>query len=503
MPDTIYLDGSPLHIQQVIDVARNGANVELDPATRASVENARVRLERIATDGDPHYGVNTGFGSLSRHRVDDDHLKELQVNLIRSHAAGVGDYLSEEVTRGMMLILAASLARGLSGVRPDLIDTILSFLNNGIYPAIPSLGSVGASGDLAPLAHLALAFIGEGNCIQSGKAVPTSRTLAEAGINPIQLHAKEGLALINGTHLMAAQAALAVADSERLLRAALVAGAMSIDACKATDDFLDPDVAVARRHDGVATAAARLRQLLAESEILPSHRVNDPRVQDPYSLRCQAPVIGAAISALDYVREAAEQELGAVTDNPLLVRDRLVSAGNFHGMPIALPLDHLALPIAHLAGMAERRVFFMLSGHDPESGLSPYLATRPGLSSGLMIAQYTAAACCNEIIGLCTPASVSNISTSAGIEDYNSFGPRAAAKARRAIELAEQVIAIELLCAAEAIEHHRPLKTGTQLERAHSIIRSHVDRLTDDRPPSPDIAAIVGLIRENAFAKLG
>lgn len=502
MPDTLQLDGSPLAIQDVVSVARNGANITLDRGMHDRVTEARTRLERIATDGEPHYGVNTGFGSLSRHRVDDNHLRELQINLIRSHAAGVGEPLPNEVVRGMMLILAASLGRGLSGVRPQLIETISSFLNAGITPVVPSIGSVGASGDLAPLAHLALAFIGEGQCRVSGQSVPTNQALAQGKISPIQLEAKEGLALINGTHLMAAQAALAVFDTERLLNASLVAGAMSIDACRATDSFLNPTVASARCHTGVSKAAESLSKLLEGSEILPSHRIDDPRVQDPYSLRCQAPVIGAAIGAIDYVRAATEQELGAVTDNPLLVGDALVSAGNFHGMPIALPLDHLVLPVAHLAGMAERRVFFMLSGHDPQSGLSPYLATRPGLSSGLMIAQYTAAACCNEIIGLCTPASVANISTSAGIEDYNSFGPRSAAKARRAIELAENVIAIELLCAAEAIEHHRPLKTGAKLEAAHALIRSRVARLEDDRPPAPDIAAIAELIRANAFADL-
>lgn len=502
MPTTLRLDGSPLTIHQFLSVARHSDCVEIDPAARARLTESRQRLERIATDGEPHYGVNTGFGSLSRHRVDDDHLRELQVNLVRSHAAGVGELLPEETVRGMMLALAASLARGMSGVRPELVETIADFLNHRVTPAIPALGSVGASGDLAPLAHLALALIGEGQCLVHGKPVSTAQVLASAGVRAIQLDAKEGLALINGTHLMAAQAALAIADAERLMRAAFVAGAMSIDACKATDSFLDPAVAEARRHAGVAQAAEVLRSLLDGSQILPSHRVNDPRVQDPYSLRCQAPVLGAAIGAIAHVRAATEQELGAVTDNPLLMGNRLVSAGNFHGMPIALPLDFLAIPVALIAGMAERRVFFMLSGHDKESGLSPYLATRPGLSSGLMIAQYTAAALCNEIIGLCTPATVANISTSAGIEDYNSFGPRAAAKARRAIELAEHVVAIELLCAAEAIEHHRPLNTGRRLEEAHAIIRARVPKLTDDRPPAPDIAAVTELVRADAFAGL-
>lgn len=503
---TVTLDGSPLTTSQVISVARGGAQVAVADAALEAMNQSRRHLEAIAGDGLPHYGVNTGFGSLSRHRVDDEHLKELQVNLIRSHASGIGEPLDAEVVRGMMLILAASLSRGLSGVRVELVQTILEFLNKNITPVVPAVGSVGASGDLAPLAHLALALIGEGEVLIDGRAVATRPVLDSLSVQPIRLEAKEGLALINGTHLMAAQASLAINDADRLVRAALVAGAMSIDGCRASDSYLNKNVAEARRHAGVSDTASLLSLLLEGSEILPSHRENDPRVQDPYSLRCQAPVFGAVLGGIGYVRASLEQELGAVTDNPLVIagggKAELVSAGNFHGMPIALPLDHLATSVSHIAGMAERRIFFMLSGHDPESGLSPYLATRPGLTSGLMITQYTAAACCNEIIGLATPATPANVSTSAGIEDYNSFGPRSAAKARRAIELAEHVVAIELLCASEAIEHHRPLKTGDKLEQAHALIRGRVARLEDDRPPAPDIEALARLVREDAFAPL-
>lgn len=506
MNQTVTLDGSPLTTAHVIDVARNNARVELSESARESIRASRSHLESIAADGLPHYGVNTGFGSLARHRVDDDKLRQLQTNLIRSHASGVGEPLPIETVRAMMLILAASLSRGLSGVREELVETITDFLNAGITPVVPAIGSVGASGDLAPLAHLALALIGEGEVYDGGQRKETKGVLNAHSIKPVTLESKEGLALINGTHLMAAQAALAVFDTDRLLRGALVAGAMSIDACKASDSYLNAYVANARRHPGITTAASALRDLLEGSEILPSHKINDPRVQDPYSLRCQAPVIGATIGAIEYVRGALVEELGAVTDNPLVIASgetpELVSAGNFHGMPIALPLDHLTIAISHIAGMSERRVFYMLSGHDPQSGLSPYLATRPGLTSGLMITQYTAAACCNEIIGLCTPATPANISTSAGIEDYNSFGPRAAAKARRAIELARHVIAIELLCASEAIEHHRPLKTGDKLEHAHKMIRERVARLEDDRPPAPDIEAIEHFMLEDGFAEL-
>lgn len=503
----VTLDGSPLTISEVSRVARRFAPVDLAENARELIRVSRDHLERIASDGLPHYGVNTGFGSLARHRVGDTELRMLQLNLIRSHASGVGEALPEETVRAMMLILAASLSRGLSGVRETVVQTITEFLNNRVYPVVPSIGSVGASGDLAPLAHLALTFLGEGEVFEGGVRKPTTETLGRLGIQPIELESKEGLALINGTHLMAAQAALAIEDTDHLIRGALVAGAMSIDACRASDSYLHPLVAEARRHPGVSAAADALRDLLEGSEIIPSHRDNDPRVQDPYSLRCQAPVIGAVTDAMSYVRGALEQELGAVTDNPLVIAESeteasLVSAGNFHGMPIALPLDHLTTAIAHIAGMSERRIFYMLSGHDPESGLSPYLATRPGLTSGLMITQYTAAACCNEIIGLATPASPANISTSAGIEDYNSFGPRSASKARRAIELARHVVAIELLCAAEGLEHHRPLQSGQKVERAHALIRERVGRLEDDRPPAPDIEAIGELVRTNGFSSL-
>ena len=506
MAECILLDGSPLTVSQIAAAARDQAPIEIDGPTLKRLATSRARLEQIAGDGEPHYGVNTGFGSLSRCRVDDDQLNDLQVNLIRSHAAGAGEPLPVDVVRATMLLLAASLSRGLSGVRPVLVESIVALLNTGITPMVPSVGSVGASGDLAPLAHIALALFGEGEVRLARSTMPAARALAEKGLTPITLHAKEGLALINGTHLMAARASLLIRDTDRLLRAAFVAGAMSIDGCKATDSFLHPDVARARRHAGVSRAAANLRGLLEGSEILPSHRNGDPRVQDPYSFRCQPAVLGAVLDSIEYVRKELEQELGSVTDNPLLVGDpgqeELVSAGNFHGMPIALPLDHLSLAITHIAGMSERRVFHMLSGSDPQSGLSPYLATQPGVTSGLMITQYTAAACCNELIGLCTPATVANISTSAGIEDYNSFGPRSAAKARRAVELAEIVVAIELLGAAQAIEMHRPLKTGHRLEQAHRLIRQRVPALSSDRSPSPDIEAIVQIIRSDAFVDL-
>jgi histidine ammonia-lyase len=502
----VVIDGGPLSIGDVVSVARREVSVTLDEAAADRLASARARLDAIAHDGLPHYGVNTGFGSLARRRVDDAHLAELQVNLVRSHAAGVGADLPVDVVRAMMLILAASLARGRSGVRPELVRQIVRCLRCGITPAVPEIGSVGASGDLAPLAHAAMPLIGEGAVWYRGRRVPAEQALRDEQIAPLTLGAKEGLALINGTHLMAAQGCLAVHDAERLARTALVAGAMSVDACRGSDGPFDDRIAALRGHPGVRTAARALRDLLRGSQIGPSHRDNDPRVQDPYSLRCQPQVVGAALDSLAFVRTALTRELSAVTDNPLLVTaedgDELVSGGNFHGMPIAMALDHVALPITHLAGMAERRVFWMLAAIDPESGLSPYLASLPGLTSGLMIAQYTAAAACNELIGLCTPASVANLSTCAGVEDYNSFGPRSAAKARRAVELAELVVAVELLCAAEALEQHRPLRTGDRLEAAHAIIRRRVDRFSTDRPPGPDIETVATMIRAGEFGGL-
>lgn len=498
MPTSVVLDGSPLRIEQVERVARHGARVRIAPRARAAMAASRREVERCLRDGRPHYGMNTGFGSLSRERIEAGQLRDLQRNLVRSHAAGVGPPLPGDTVRGMMLLLAASLARGCSGVRPIVAERLAELLNAGITPVVPETGSVGASGDLAPLAHAALVLIGEGEILgraRSGRPPP------------LTLEAKEGLALINGTHLMAAQGALVLADADRLLDAATAATAMAIDACRATDEFLDDRVYDARNQPGPASAAARLRALLAGSRIIPSHRDGDPRVQDPYSLRCAAVVLGAAMDAIEYVRRAVDAELGAVTDNPLVFSQKrrggsgVVSAGNFHGMPIAIPLDVLSIALAHVAGIAERRVYYMLSAPEPEMQLRPFLTPRPGLQSGLMIVQYTAAACVNEMIGLANPASVANIPTCAGMEDYNSFGPRAAAKAERALRLAERVIAIELLCAAEGIDVHRPLKSGRGVEAAHAVVRRLVPRVTEDRSLTPAIEALAGAIRDGSLVR--
>jgi histidine ammonia-lyase len=509
MPLTLRPDS--LTIDAVVAVARSGEKVKLSPASIAAMKRSRAVVETALTDGLPHYGINTGFGSLSKQRIGQNDLAALQRNLVRSHAAGVGEPLARDVVRATMLLLAASLARGLSGVRPVVCETIVKMLNAGVTPVVPSVGSVGASGDLAPLAAIALVAIGEGEATvgSSGRVMPGGAALRKAGIKPLALSAKEGLALINGTHLMAGWGCLLVHDSDYLLVAAIVALAMSIDACRATDQFLDDRLYVARSSEGMRVVAAELRNLLAGSLIVKSHIENDPRVQDPYSLRAAPTVLDSCRYAIGHLTATLEcEELGAVTDNPLVFpkgstkRGDILSGANFHGMPLAIPLDTLAIALCHIAGISERRTYLITGAFEPESRLKPYLSPRPGLQSGLMIAQYTAAACVNEMIGLATPASVANLSTSAGMEDYNSFGPRSAAKAARSLDLARRVVAIEFLCAAQGLEYHRPLKSGKGVEAAHKIVRSKVKKLTEDRPLTADIEAIAELIRTGAFVGL-
>lgn len=499
LPDHVILSGNPLSIAQVVAVSRRHARVSLAPAAVDNMIASRGVIDAALSDGLAHYGINTGFGSLSRQRIDRNDLKTLQRNLIRSHAAGVGAPLPDDIVRGMMLLLAASLSRGLSGARPELAQRLIELLNRGVHPIVPQTGSVGASGDLAPLSHIALALIGEGQVRIDGQEMSSAQAHQRCAIEPITLEAKEGLALINGTHLMATIGAFAIADFETLLHYAVGAAAMSIDASRATDSFLDDRIHAARNQIGQREIAASLREWLSGTQIVDSHAENDPRVQDPYSLRCMAQVIGAAKDSLGYVKQIVERELGAVTDNPLVFAGspgEIISGGNFHGMPLSIALDSLVIAVTHVAGISERRVFWMTAAFDSESHLKPYLATgQPGLSSGLMIAQYTAAACCNEMITLCTPAGVSNIGTSAGMEDYNSFGPRAGYKALRAIELARSVVAIELLTAAAGIDVHRPLRSGAKVEELHARIRAVVPPLREDRSPSPDIAVIESIIR--------
>lgn len=514
----LILDGQPLRLDDVESVARANRPVELGRDALARINASRQTLERhIANSSDEAiYGVNTGFGSLSRVRIAPDQVRQVQRNLLRSHAAGVGEPLPDEVVRAMLLILAASLSRGCSGVRPIVVERIIDLLNHQVTPIVPSRGSVGASGDLAPLAHAGLVLIGEGHARVNHGEVDGEAALKKAGLSPIVLEAKEGLAIINGTHMMCAIGALALCDVDCLREAALHAAAMAIDACRATDAFLDDRLHAARNHDDQRAIAQRLRELLEGSQIIDAHKDGDPRVQDPYSLRAAPQVLGAAFQTIDFVSGVFERELGAVTDNPLVFSATqspanatagrsasnasvVVSGGNFHGMPLAIALDTLKIALCHVAGIAERRINWLLAASDSENPVNIYLSPQPGLHSGLMIAQYTAAACCNELQTLCAPASIANIPTSAGMEDYNSMGATSAHQARRAVDLATSVIAIELLVMAEALEYQRPLRSGEGVEQTYQAVRKAVPRLTEDRPPAPDIAALVSLIRRGGI----
>jgi histidine ammonia-lyase len=486
---TITIGAARLTGFRVVMVARSGAKVELAAEAITRVQAARNLVQRIAEEDRVVYGVTTGFGHLSRVHIGPAQLADLQRNLLRSHASGVGEPLPAEVTRAMLLLLANSLARGHSGVRVEVIQTLLGLLNAQVLPLIPSRGSVGASGDLAPLAHLGLALIGEGEALYDGRRLSSAEAMRLAGLEPLELQPKEGLALINGTHLMEALGILTLRDAQALLASAEVAAAMSVEGLMGSFAPFDERIQALRPQPGQAVVAARMRALLAESEINPSHK-DCPRVQDPYTLRCIPQVLGAVRDALDYCGGVFENELGAVTDNPLLFPDdaESLSGGNFHGQPLALALDMLAIAVAQLAGFSERRTFSLVGPHDwDENGAPLFLTPNPGLNSGYMIPQYVAAALVNEIKVLAHPASIDSIPTSAGMEDWNSMGATAAHKARQAVTLAARVVAIELLCAAQMLEFRKPLKPGKGVQAAYERLRHLVPALADDRPPAPDI----------------
>lgn len=484
----------PLTLEQLEDVARGAAPPTLDAAARKRVAAARAVVEAAVEHDDAVYGVTTGVGDLAGVHIPPIEAEHLQLNLVHSHAVGTGAPLPREVVRGMLMLLAASLARGRSGVRVELIELLLALLENDVTPVVPSKGSVGSSGDLAPLAHLALVLIGEGEATTNGEKLPGKEALTKAGLEPIHLSAKEGLALLNGTHLMASAGALAVRDTERLLDAATVAVALSLEAFKGSTVPFDERLHALRGQPGPAKTAAKLRALLQDSEIVKSH-ADCGRVQDPYTLRCAPQVIGAVQDALAYIRTAIENELGAVTDNPLVFPDEgdVISGGNFHGQPLSLPLDHLALAVTELASFSERRIYLLLSpGY---AGLPPFLSPQPGIGSGLMIAQYAAAALVNESQTLAHPAGASSIPTSAGQEDFNSMGAWAALKARTVVENAARVIATELVCACQGIEFHRPLRTTPALEEAIARVREYVPRVEEDRSLAAELDRLADAIR--------
>ncbi len=501
---SVLLSGKPLSLEDITAVAQHGTRVALDPTARHRMEASRSIVESILADDTAAYGINTGFGKLSDIRIAPGQLAELQTNLVRSHCAGVGEPLSEAETRAMLLLRANVLAKGHSGVRPLLVETIAQFLNDGIHPIIPSRGSVGASGDLAPLAHLALGLIGEGDVIFRGQRLGTSIALAQAGLQPLQLQAKEGLALLNGTQAMCAVGALALVAANRLTALADLAGAMSLEALRGTPAAFDPRIHAARPHPGQRASAAHLVKLLSGSEIRESHRENDPRVQDAYCLRCMPQVHGAVRGVLSHVADVIAIETGSATDNPLIFVHEdekggdIVSGGNFHGAPIALALDYAAIALTDLMSISERRIDRLINP-DINEGLPPFLSDTPGLSSGFMIAHVTAAALLNEAKVLAHPASADSVPTSGGKEDHVSMGMTAALKLKQVVANAEYLLGIEMMTAAQGLDYRLPLKASTIVEAAKQVVRSAVSRLQQDRVLSGDIEQVAKLIREGNF----
>jgi histidine ammonia-lyase len=485
---------APLTLAELERVARGGAPAPLSAEAGARLVRGRTTVDAMVAEGTVVYGVTTGFGDLSSVRIDAADAAQLQLNLVRSHAIGVGEPLPGEVVRGMLLLLANSLAKGHSGVRPELVELLLALLAHDVLPVVPSRGSVGASGDLAPLAHIAVVLCGEGRATVGGEELDGGEALLRAGLAPVRLAAKEGLALINGTHLMAACGALALRDARRVLDAAIVTAALSLEAFMGSTTPFDERIHALRRHPGQNAVATRLRGLLADSAIVASH-ADCGRVQDPYTLRCVPQVLGAIADALDYAERVLERELDAVTDNPLLFPDdgEACSGGNFHGQPLSLALDHLGLALCELASFAERRTYALLS--PSYAGLPRFLTPHPGLSSGLMIAQYTQAALVNECQTLAHPAGAGSVPTSAGMEDFNSMGAWAALKARQIVDCAAHVVAIELVCACQGVEFHRPLQTTPVLEEALAAVRTRVARLEQDRSLSAEVTALAHALR--------
>ncbi len=496
----IRIDGRSLRLEDVERVARGGVRVELAPDARVRVERARALVDRIVAERRVVYGITTGFGALAEVVIPAERIRELQVNLIRSHAGGVGDSFPAEETRAITLLRANVLALGHSGVRPVVIERLLDLLNAGVEPVIPKLGSVGASGDLAPLSHLALVLIGEGRACFGREELSGAAALQRAGLEPIVLEAKEGLALNNGTQVHTAVGILALLAAERAVETADVAGALSLEALRGTPDAFAAQIQAVRPHAGQARSAERLRALLADSEIRESHRDNDPRVQDAYSIRCMPQVHGAARNGLAYARGVLEIEANSATDNPLIFPDDelVISGGNFHGQPVAQVLDLVAMVCADLAAISERRIARLV---DPTlSGLPVFLVEDAGVNSGLMMAQIAAAALVNEIRLRAHPASIDSIPTDNNKEDHVSMGVAASLKAREAVRLLETVLALELMTAAQGLEFLKPLRPGRRVERAYTLVRSVVDPLVRDRVLAPDIAAVEAQVRSGVYA---
>jgi histidine ammonia-lyase len=496
----LEIDGHSLTLEDVRRVALGEeSQFALTSAAREAIDASRQVIERAMEERDPVYGVTTGFGRLSDVPVPRERRLEMQENLVRSHASGFGAPLAREASRAIMLLRANSLARGNSGVRVEVIELLLSMLGSRIDPVIPEFGSVGASGDLAPLAHVAICLLGEGIVHGESGHEDAGVALNRAGLEPVQLREKEGLALINGTQATAGQGVLALLRAETALETAEVAGAMSIEGLMGTPTPFDERVHASRPHPGQITSAARLRALLADSEIRESHRHGDPRVHDAYSLRCMPQVHGAAREVIGFVRRVLEVEINSSTDNPLVFADdgEIISAGNFHAQLPSQSLDFLTIACADLASISQQRIERLLN---PDlSGLPPFLAHDPGVESGFMIAQVAAVDVLSELRVLSHPASVDSVTTSANKEDHVSMGMEAARKATRAVTCLQYVLAVELMCAAQALEFLKPLTPSTGVVAAHELVRRHVDPLEGDRVLGGDIERLRELVESGAF----
>jgi histidine ammonia-lyase len=498
MPNEVVIDGNSLRIEDVVAVARDFAQVSVSRAAREKAAAARKTIDRMVADKAVVYGVTTGFGKLSDVAIPPDRLADLQRNLIRSHSVGVGDPMPEGEVRAMMLLRANVIAKGYSGARPEIATLLAEMLNARLYPRVPEQGSVGASGDLAPLAHLALSLIGEGELHRGDSVGPADAMLQAAGLEAVTLQPKEGLALINGTQAHTAIASLALVDAHQLWRVANIAGAMSLEALMGTPAAFDPRIHDARGQLGQAASAAALRDLLADSEIRESHRSNDPRVQDAYCLRCMPQVHGPVLDAIDFCAGVIGREINAATDNPLVFENELISGGNFHGQSVSMALDFLAIALTNLAVIAERRIE-RLTNPDMNEGLPAFLTRDAGVNSGLMMVQVTAASLTSECKVLAHPASVDSIPTGGGKEDVVPMAMAAAWKLRRVVRNVRYVLSIELLCAAQGVDYRAPLKPGRGVARAHSVVRHHAATLTNDRVLAPDIERIAAAIAAGEF----
>src|SRR6266705_2324230 len=490
------LNGQALTLAEIAAVAFGDLPVQIAPSARPRILASRKVVEDIIARDAAVYGVSTGFGKLSDVRIPPDGLSDLQLNLVRSHACGIGDPLPEAEVRAMMLLRANVLTLGLSGIRFEIIEMLCEMLNRRICPVIPEKGSVGASGDLAPLAHLALSLIGEGESFFQGERLESREALRRAGLQAQHLEAKEGLALLNGTQAMHAVGGLSILRAQRLAIVADVAGAMSLEALKGTPAAFDPRLQQARPHSGQRAVANHLLSLLQGSEIRESHRKDDPRIQDAYSLRCMPQVHGAVRDALSHCTDVLLIESGSATDNPLVFAETgdVISGGNFHGAPLGLARDYGAIALTDLMSISERRIDRLVNP-DLNEGLPAFLARHPGTQSGFMIAHVAAVSLLNEAKVLAHPASIDNVPTSGGKEDHVSMGMTAALKLRWIVDLAENLVAIELLAAAEGLEHRHPLKGGVGVERAFELIRKIAPPLTHDRALSGDVARVAEAVR--------